>query len=772
MIRNLFFLVLIYLWLFVVFALQGQSMIKSQVTDQNKQPIEFVNVVLFSMPDTIFITGTTSLKDGSFGLTIHTPGSYMLQTSFIGYKKQQQRITIRKENITLPAIILEEESQALNEITITASRPIFNIKNGVLTTEVENTLLSREHSMVDVLSQIPGIINNRGTLEVFGSGQPVVYINNRKVQNMNEVSQLDVKNIRNIELITNPGARYDADVNAVIRIYTLEKEEGVAVKVNTAFRQSKKTSHYENIQIDYKKQKLNASVYYNFFGYKNKSFQYLIKDIQTDTLWQYVTDRTSYPFQKFHTFRMNVDYEFSPNHIVGMQFNEEYSNVDDNSKEVNTVNANQKRYLDFFVTSDYGSTIHNPQLNIFHNARWNEHLTSELNADYVFYKNTLEQDVKEETENDELLTQMSSLSRYTIYAARYAANYHPSEKHSIIAGVDVSRINGEGDMTTEPALVGYLNYKSKETKWAVFTEYNWTKTKLSLNTGLRYEVLSSLYDDLISAENNVKKKYHNIFPSFKISYSDKGVNNSLSFSVRTQRPQLSYLNSKTYYQNQFMYQQGNSNLKPQTSYILQWISGYKFLNFTASYTRTDDFISNIFTNPENGQNIIISTWDNFDKARFLRATLNLRHTFNIWTPSLTLGFIKPYMENEYNGVTTTYNKPNYYVSSNNYFKLPFDYTLSANYYYNHGGSQRIFEFKPFQSLDIKIQKPFFNERLSVDIGAKDIFRKLKYEENAQFNNIRFYQIENYSSWNFLSISFTGLINRKSSTGVKVPPGMK
>ncbi|RNC63221.1 outer membrane beta-barrel protein, partial [Proteiniphilum sp. X52] len=251
-----------------------------------------------------------------------------------------------------------------------------------------------------------------------------------------------------------------------------------------------------------------------------------------------------------------------------------------------------------------------------------------------------------------------------------------------------------------------------------------------------------------SVEDNVKKKYHNIFPSFKISYSDKGVNNSLSFSVRTQRPQLSYLNSKTYYQNRFMHQQGNPKLKPQTSYILQWISGYKFLNFTASYTRTDDFISSIFTNPEDGQNIIISTWDNFDKACFLRTTLNLRHTFNRWTSSLTLGFIKPYMKNEYKGTTTTYNKPNYYLSSNNYFKLPSDYTFSVNYYYNHGGSQRIFEFKPFQSLDIKIQKPFFNERLSVDIGAKDIFRKLKYEENAQFNNVRFYQIENYSPWNF------------------------
>ncbi|RNC63502.1 TonB-dependent receptor, partial [Proteiniphilum sp. X52] len=508
--------------MFLFSSIEAQTVLNGLIMDNKNEPVEFANIVFFSMPDTVFVTGTTSLKDGSFGLTIHTPGSYLLQISFIGYKKHHQEITIREGNITLPAIILEEESQALNEITITASRPVFNIKNGILTTEVENTLLSREHSMDDVLAQIPGIINNRGTLEVFGSGQPVVYINNRKVQNMNEVSQLDVKNIRNIELITNPGARYDAGVNAVIRIYTLEKEEGIAVKVNSALRQSEKASHYENIQIDYKKQKLNTSVYYNLFGYKNKSFQYLIKDIQTDTLWQYVTDRTSYPFQKFHTFRMNVDYEFSPNHIVGMQLNEEYSNVDDNSREVNTVNANQKRYLDFFVTSDYGGTIHNSQLNAFHNARWNEHLTSELNADYVFYKNTLKQDVKEETENNELLTQMNSLSRYTIYAARYAANYHPSEKHAIIAGADVSRINGEGDMTTEPALVGYLNYKSKETKWAVFTEYNWTNTKLSLNTGLRYEVLSSMYDDLTSVEDNVKKKYHNIFPSFKISYSDKG----------------------------------------------------------------------------------------------------------------------------------------------------------------------------------------------------------------------------------------------------------
>ena len=112
-------------------------------------------------------------------------------------------------------IVLHETFLGIKEITIIAEHPAISSRNGILTTTVANTLLAKEHSVYDVLSKVPGLINNKGTIEVFGSGRPVYYINNRKVKNKDEIGLLNVQNIQKIELITNLGATYDADVNAV-----------------------------------------------------------------------------------------------------------------------------------------------------------------------------------------------------------------------------------------------------------------------------------------------------------------------------------------------------------------------------------------------------------------------------------------------------------------------------------------------------------------------------------------------------------------------------
>lgn len=304
-----------------------------------------------------------------------------------------------------------------------------------------------------------------------------------------------------------------------------------------------------------------------------------------------------------------------------------------------------------------------------------------------------------------------------------------------------------------------LEYESRENKSAVFAEYDYKGDKFSLNGGLRYEKIVSSYTDLFNNENDLKESYDNFYPSLRAAYSDKGVNNSLSFAVRTQRPSLSYLNSKTYYQNRFMYQQGNPLLKSQTSYVIEYMFGYRFVNFSASYTRTNNYISATFLSSQNNPAVIVSTWENFKKAEFLRANLNLQHTIKSWSPSLSLGVIKPFLNSEYQGQLFTYNKLNFYVLSNNYIKLAKEYVLSVNYYFNNGGNQRIFTFKPFQSLNLGLQKSFFNDRLNVSLKANDIFRMLDYKENAEINNMRFYQNENYSEWSF-SLSAIYRFNQK------------
>lgn len=735
--------------------------IEGHVIDNQKAPLEFVNVILFSLPDSVFITGTTTDSTGYFAIeNITINNNHLLQVSCIGYTSFYQEVNPSDLNEHLDSIILNTSSIDLDEVTVTVSRPIISSKGGVLTTSIANTLLSNEHSVTDILSKIPGIINNRGTIEVFGSGEPVIYINNRKVQSISEIVQLDVKNIKNIELITNPGTQYDADTKAVMIIHTLKRTEGISAQVGAGVTMSEKSSHNENIRFGYADDKLSTSLYYSYYDYANKSSQHLIKDVQVDTLWQYETDRNSLPTQKIHSYNFNIDYEFSKLHNAGLQLSGTRRISDDYSEETNIVSADNAYFTTFDTESSFKIVTDNPQLNLFYNADWNDCLSSELNLDYVYYNNDQKQDINEFTPDNTVSTKTDSRSKYNVYSSKYVMKYNPFLKSSLVFGVDFSLIDGYGNLRTLSDMINPIEYESLETKSALFVEYGYKGDKLSLSGGLRYEKIESSYTDLLEEENNVKESYKDFYPSLRISHSDKGINNSFSFSIRTQRPSLSYLNSKTYYQSQFMYQQGNPLLKPQKSYILEYLFGYKFINFSTSYTRTKNYISATFVSSPINPAVIVSTWDNFKKADFLRANINLQGTVKLWSPSLSVGVIKPFLESEYQGKSFTYNKLNYYIMSNNYINLPGDYILSVNYYFNNGGNQRIFTFEPFQSLNIGMQKYFFNDQLSLSMRANDIFRTLDYKENAEINNMRFIQNENYSEWNF-SISAIYRFNQKT-----------
>lgn len=732
----------------VIWQVKSQN-IQGTVVDGHGQPVEFANVALYSLPDTIFITGTTTSKEGEFVMEIPVQSSdWLLRASFIGYRNAEQVVQKSMLETKLAPIVLHEESIGLNEVTVTAIRPVISSRNGIISTTIENTLLSREHSVMDVLTKIPGIVNNRGNFEVFGKGEPVVYINNRKVQDKSEIAQLDVKNIKNIELITNPGAEYDADTNAVLKIYTLKRNEGLFIQSGAGLTSSEKMSYNGNFRIGYVEGKFSASAYYSYYGYANKSYQHLIKEIQSDTLWEYETDRNSLPTQKIHNYNLNVDYEFSKSHIAGMQLSGTRRSSGDLSREKNNVKADNADFHTFDVESKIKMVNDNPQLNFFYNSNLNEKLSSQLNLDFVYYNDERNQQVDESTLENSALTETVSRSTYKIYAAKYVMDYQPSPKNSLVFGADVSQIDGWGDLKTKSEIITPLEYESREAKYAGFAEYDYKGGKLSVNAGLRYEKVISSYTDMNNRENDLEENYNDLYPSFKISFSDKGINHSLSYTVRTQRPALSYLNSKTYYQNQFMYQQGNPLLKPQTSYILEYLFGYKFINLGMSYTRTDNYISSTFIESTEYSSVIISTWENFRKAEFLRANINLQYSVKAWSPYLSIGITKPFLKSEYQDRSFTYNKLNFYIMSSNYINLPQNYLLSINYYFNNGGNQRIFIFEPFQSLNLGIQKNFLIERLSVSVKANDLFRTLNYKETTEINNLRFYQNENYSEWNF------------------------
>lgn len=135
---------------------------------------------------------------------------------------------------------LTSDAQLLEEVIVKGNLPVTRMKGDAMVTSVENSVLSKAGSANDVLGKIPGITKTQDSYEVFGKGTPLIYINGRKLNDLTELEQLNADEIKNVEVIRNPGSRYDATVKAVIRIQTVKRQgEGFGFNLRSSYYQSK-----------------------------------------------------------------------------------------------------------------------------------------------------------------------------------------------------------------------------------------------------------------------------------------------------------------------------------------------------------------------------------------------------------------------------------------------------------------------------------------------------------------------------------------------------
>jgi len=186
------------------------------IEESTNEPLEYANVVLLT-PDSAFIAGTVSLESGIFKFEKVEAGNYLLKCSYLGFDDRFLAITVQHEPVDVGTVIMSASTTSLNEVVVTAKPSPFKASaSGGIIANVSTTLLSTVGTANDVLQRIPGVVAENGAISVFGKGAPTVYINNRKVRDMSELERLESSEISTVELITNPGAKYDAEGRAVL----------------------------------------------------------------------------------------------------------------------------------------------------------------------------------------------------------------------------------------------------------------------------------------------------------------------------------------------------------------------------------------------------------------------------------------------------------------------------------------------------------------------------------------------------------------------------
>lgn len=229
-------------------SLQAQT-VSGRLVDEESRPMAFANVVILSPEDSSYVAGTVSREDGTFSLNNSSGQERLLRVSSVGY------VTIYKRcsGGDIGVIGMRTDENVLGEVVVKSQLPVTRLGDEGLITNVEGSVLSRMGTANDVLARIPGLQRKKDGFEVFGKGTPLIYINGRKLRDKEELAQLSSEDIKSVEVIHNPGARYDASVGAVVRIRTVKRQgDGFGFRLSGDYNQSENTDLNGQADVNYR----------------------------------------------------------------------------------------------------------------------------------------------------------------------------------------------------------------------------------------------------------------------------------------------------------------------------------------------------------------------------------------------------------------------------------------------------------------------------------------------------------------------------------------
>ena len=700
----------------------GAQTWSGRIVDERGEAVAFANVVLLGR-DSTFLDGNVSDQEGAFRIE-EKPGESWLKISYIGYK--DLFLPLEGEGRDLGAISLRTEEMALDEVVVRGTLPVTRLKGDALVTSVENSMLAEVGSANDVLAKIPGLTRGEEGFEVFGKGEPLIYINGRKLRDKEELERLNSDEIRSVEVVTNPGAQYDATVKAVVRIQTKRRKgEGFGFDVRSSYYQSMNTDLIETLNANYRKDD------WDFFGTLNYSHD---NSGHTEDISQENQATDTWTQKNFldNTYRSNrldatVGFNVMPRegHSMGARY--AWSGRLHSPATLTTTSdvfLNGQPY-DHLLSHGFSdnSTQRSHDLNAYYNGRLGE-LGIDLNLDY--YKSTSEAktDYLEESSDreDRDFRTINPLDNQ-LAAAKLVFTY-PLGGGELSWGAEYTYTNRTDDYLSGAEEVVPTSYSQiKEHNVAAFAEWKRTVGILDLSAGLRYEHDEFKYYADHTFRPDQSRTYDNLFPNAAVGATLGNVHAQLSYNARTRRPYYYELSNNTQYINRFTMRQGTPTLRPAMTHDVSLTATWRFLQATVSYQRAKDAIIDWARPMEDDDAIVILGPRNFDCRRELDVMVSASPTVGPWSPTLAVGVMKQWFEFDYRGERLSMDRPIPIIQFRNLVKLPWGLTLSADLNVQGRGESQNFRLNdPNFVCDVSLRKSFLDDALSVEVEGTDLFR--------------------------------------------------
>ncbi|MDE3182199.1 MAG: TonB-dependent receptor [Bacteroidota bacterium] len=772
------------------FAQSQTGSISGKITDGGDQKvIDAATVSLYKVTDSSLVKINITDKAGNFEFQNISTGKYYLLATSIGHLSTFSPVIDVRENqhLSIGTLKLNSEVKTLKGITVTAKKPFIERKIDRTIINVDASITNAGTTALEVLEKSPGVsVDKDGNISLKGKSGVMIMLDGKPSylsgdQLSNLLKNMPSSAIDQIEIMTNPSAKYDAAGNSgIINIKTKKnKMHGINGSVTASVLQSYYTKTNNSFNINYRTGKVNLFGNYSYSLWQNHGDQTIIRRFRDTTTKQIETifdqDIIRHNKSQDHNFKAGMDFYATPKTTLGAVFSgyvNPYNSINRNQTNLN----NAQNQTDSIVLADFynegNSKNISTNLNLYHKFdSAGKEFTVDLDyldyiqpANSVLSNNYYYPDFSVRKSPSSLIGNLPSTVK--IYSAKTDFTFPLKHSAKIETGLKSSYVTTDNDavyqnQTSSGTVVdeGKTNhFIYKENINAAYINYNRQIKKWGVQAGLRAENTNAHGHQLGNAshpDSSFSKNYINLFPTVYVSYSLNDKNTfSANYGRRIDRPDYGDLNPFYYFLDEYTYQVGNTLLQPQFSDNIEVSHTYNgFLTTTVNYSKIHHVFTDVikqitserktFQTKENlasKTNYGIAVSANFPVTKFWSTNLYTNVNYNAFSGVLDGGNLQ---------ISAT----TFMANMNNQIRLKNGWSTELSGFYRSKGIEGEIVINPMWRLDAGVQKLILKKKGSLKFGVRDIFNSQNFSGNIKYQDIDAY-IKNIRDSRTFSLTFS------------------
>jgi len=738
---------------YTALAKKEDNKVSGKVIDNHNNAVVSASVVLLTEKDTLVKAAFTD-EQGAFYIEGISNGAYVLRIILEGFDTYIQRVSVLG-NTKIPDITLSEKSTTLNEVSVRAKKPFIEVHADKLVVNVENSIISAGASAMEVLQRSPGVtVDNNENISLKGKPGVMIWINGKQTPMAgadlaNVLKSMPANSIEKIEIISNPGARYDAAGTAGIINIILKKDQRIGANgsINLSYGQGVYSKYGAGANLNYRNKKFNLYASYNYskriwFNHLMLNRMFLDSTNNEQQLFRYDQDNNAVFDFKNHIATVGVDYSVTSKTTIGISGNAVTNSFNPKANNFSkALGANDELLYRFNTTGRHDNFYYNYSGNGYVKHRFDSAGKElEINLDYAAFGNQSNQnfmttyqyiDVNQSQPDYYLKSDLTGITQIRSVKADYT---NPVKGNARIeAGIKSSFVTADNEPIFQVKTTGAYVVDSSRTNHFIYNEninaaylnVNKDAKMFSAQLGVRIENTNIRFEQTAAMQKfDTSYSYTQLFPSLAFQYHLDKINDiGLTLSRRIERPNYQQLNPFKYFIDRTTYREGYPRLNPASFYSMELSHTYKqkFIT-TFTYGVNKGIITEVIQPSDVEDSVTVQTNKNLDKMIF--ASISGSYSFSItkWWSNVT-NFNAYYAHYEANIANTPLNdgKPSFDINTNNTFLLPGEFSAELGGWYQARQLYGYMDVQPNWMLNAGIQKTLFNKQATLRLNIQDIF---------------------------------------------------